>query len=88
MAVRDELVKDVGAFCPAEANIVQDTGYDFEALAQEAIDLMNQLGDFVSVNIIEFRQALSTARQTTDDLDNIAHKFDVHDWQSVIIIIL
>jgi ABC-type transporter Mla subunit MlaD len=87
MAVRDELVADLGDFCPANANIVQDTGYDFDALAQEAIDLMNQLGDFVSANINELRQALSTARQTTDEVDNIAHKFDIYDWQSLIILV-
>ena len=87
IAARDELVTYLGNFCPNNANLLQQTGFDLDAMAQTAIDLLNQLGDFINTNLNEVQNGIQASLETTDSVDNIITKYDIHDWQSLIIII-
>ena len=85
--VRDELVSNLGNFCPNEPNIAQTTGFDFDALAQDAINLLQQLGDFIDTDVANVQDGIDTTHQTTADIEEAVNDIDVHDWQSLLIII-
>ena len=87
IAARDKLVTYLGNFCPNSSNLLQQTGFDLDAMAQTAIDLLNQLGDFINNNLMEVQNGIQASLQTTDSVDNIITKYDIHDWQSLIIIV-
>ena len=85
IAARDELVTYLGNFCPNNANLLQQTGFDLDAMAQTAIDLLNQLGDFINTNLNEVQNGIEASLQTTSSIDNIITKYDIHeDRKSVV----
>jgi len=87
ITVRDELVADLGDFCPAGGNITRLTGFDFDAMAHSAIDLLNQLGNFIFDNVAAVQTGIDSSLQTSADIDRQLSKVDINDWQSLIIII-
>lgn len=87
ISVRDELVADLGDFCPAGGNIIGLTGFDFDAMAQSAIDLLNQLGNFIFDNVVAVQTGIDSSLQTSADIDRQLSKVDINDWQSLIIVI-
>lgn len=85
--VRDVLVGSLGNFCPGDPNLEQETGYDFDSIAAKAIELLNVLGDFITNDVVNVQNAIDSTRDTSDEVDQQIENIDVHDWQSLIIII-
>ena len=85
--IRDALTANLGNFCPGEPNIQTETGINFDELATQAIDQINQLGNFLEGNVGEFQgeidAALSTSQQVGDTVDQV----QANDWESLIFLI-
>jgi hypothetical protein len=86
-SIRDTLVKNLGNFCPDNANLEELTGVNVEAEAQTAVDLLQQLDDFVTNDLSEVREGVSSAQDVTKMIDDGVETIDVSDWQSLIILI-
>lgn len=85
--VRDELTQNLGNFCPAEPNIEALTGIDFDALASQAISLLNELGDFIENDVEGFQQQIEMAQDTSDSVGNTVDNIQAKDWQSLVVLI-
>uniref|UniRef100_A0A7S1UXK6 Protein tweety homolog n=1 Tax=Grammatophora oceanica TaxID=210454 RepID=A0A7S1UXK6_9STRA len=86
--IRGELVKlNEGSFCPDDPSLTQDTGIDFDNLIDEAIVLLEQLGDFLEGDLDDLETALDTAEDTTKQIEDQADNIELNDWQSLVIII-
>jgi hypothetical protein len=86
-SIRDELTNNLGDFCPAEPNIEALTGVDFDALAVQAIDLLNQLGDFIENDVSAMRDSISEALTTSQIVEDGVDNIQANDWQSLLILI-
>lgn len=86
-AIRDELSNNLGNFCPAEPDIETLTGINFDALAMQAIDILNQLGDFIENDVSAMRDSISRALDTSEIVENTVNDIQANDWQSLIILI-
>jgi hypothetical protein len=86
-AIRDELSNNLGNFCPAEPDIATLTGINFDALALEAIDILNQLGDFIENDVSAMRDSISEALDTSQIVENTVNDIQANDWQSLILLI-
>lgn len=87
LEVRQELEGSLGNFCPAEPNIEALTGIDFDALASEAIALLNQLGNFIENDVDNFQTQLRRAQDTSTFVGNTVDTIEANDWQSLVILI-
>lgn len=87
LEVRDELNDNLGNFCPAEPNIEALTGIDFDALASEAIALLNELGDFIENDVDALQSQLKTAQDTSLLVGDTVDTIEANDWQSLVILI-
>lgn len=85
--VRDELVANLGNFCPNDPNFAQSVGQDLDTLASEAISLLNELGDFINNEVIDLGSSIDATQKTTNDIERIVNEIDVNDWQSLLVII-
>ena len=87
LEVRDELTKNLGDFCPGEPNIQALTGVDFDALAQEAIVLLNELGNFIEKDINYLQTQIQDAQKTSNQLGSTVDYIEANDWQSLVVLI-
>lgn len=85
--VRDELTGSLGNFCPAEPNIEALTGIDFDALANEAISLLNELGDFIENDVENLQTQIESAQETSALVGDTVETIEANDWQSLVILI-
>mmetsp|Transcript_7519 Transcript_7519/g.17226 ORF Transcript_7519/g.17226 Transcript_7519/m.17226 type:complete len:524 (-) Transcript_7519:455-2026(-) len=85
--IRDGLVASLGNFCPGDSNVDQTTGQNFDAMAQEAADLLGQLGDFINNDVVEVQKGIDRAQDTTQEIDDVLREIDADDWQSITVII-
>lgn len=85
--VRDELSQNLGNFCPAEPNILALTGIDFDALASQAISLLDQLGDFIENDVNTFQEEIRSAQETSALVGNTVDNIQANDWQALVVLI-
>ncbi len=86
-SIRTTLVENLGNLCPGTSTLQQIIGIDLEAEAQTAIDLLQQLNDFVSGDLKTLQKGIATAKSLTVDIDNATNKIAIYDWQSLLILI-
>ena len=86
-AIRDALVADLGNFCPNDPNIADSTGQDLDKMAQDAIALLEQLGDFINNDVARAQQGIDATLETTQDVEDFINDADVNDWQSLLVLI-
>lgn len=85
--IRDTLVKNLGNLCPDNSNLEELTGFDVEAEAQTAVDLLQQLDDFVTNDLKEVQEGVQNAKDVTVQIDDGVSTIEVSDWQSLVILI-
>ena len=85
--VRNELAQNLGNFCPAEPNIEALTGIDFDALASQAIELLNELGDFIENDVDGMQQQIQSAQDTSALVTRTVDNIQANDWQSLVVLI-
>lgn len=86
-AIRDELSDNLGNFCPAEPDIESLTGVNLDAYATQAIDTLNQLGDFIENDVSKIRDSISKALDASQSVENTVNAIEANDWQSLILLI-
>jgi hypothetical protein len=87
-SIRNTLVDNLGSFCPQNADALQQqTGVNFDQQAQQAIDLLNQLGDFVNNQLQDVQTGINLVQKGTNDVEKTVNEIDVNDWQVLVILI-
>lgn len=87
VTIRNTLVANLGNFCPNSADLLSSTGLDIEGQVQVAIDLLQQLSDFVYGNLQELKDGIAKAKAVTQSIDQATTNIAIQDWQSLIILI-
>eukprot|EP00543_Licmophora_paradoxa_P000101 CAMPEP_0202451340 /NCGR_PEP_ID=MMETSP1360-20130828/9797_1 /ASSEMBLY_ACC=CAM_ASM_000848 /TAXON_ID=515479 /ORGANISM="Licmophora paradoxa, Strain CCMP2313" /LENGTH=555 /DNA_ID=CAMNT_0049069895 /DNA_START=58 /DNA_END=1725 /DNA_ORIENTATION=- len=85
--IRDVLVQNLGNFCPGDPDLTDKTGFDFDLIATEAVQMLNLLGDFFTNRLVTVEDAIDSTRQTTVQVDEQIEQIEINDWQSLLIII-
>jgi hypothetical protein len=86
-SIRDELANNLGDLCPAEPDIAQLSGVDIDAIALQAIELLNQLGDFIENDVAGMSDSISLALTTSEVVEDTVNTIEANDWQSLLILI-
>jgi len=84
---RETLVQDLGNFCPGEEDIDGVTGVNIDEYAQDAIDLLGDLGDFLKNDLEDLEIALQDGKNGLDDAEEVFTEIDLHDWQALVVLI-
>ena len=87
VTIRNTLVANLGNFCPNSGDLQALTGVDIEGEAQTAIDMLQQLSDFVYGNLQELKDGIAKAQSVTQSIDTATTNIAIQDWQSLIILI-
>lgn len=86
-SIRTTLIDNLGNLCPSTDALQSEIGIDLEAQAQTAIDLLQQLNDFVSGDLQSLQKGIATAKALTEDIDTATTNIAIYDWQSLLILI-
>lgn len=87
VSVRNTLVENLGNLCPNNPNLVADIGVDIEGEAQNAVNLLEVLSDFVQNDLADAQSGLKNIEQATNDVDKTVEQIELHDWQALVILI-
>lgn len=87
VAIRDEVVSHLGNFCPGNPNLEQETGVDFDKIANEAIDKLDLLEDFIEGNVKDLQRDLTKVEDATETIDDVVEAVDVWDWQTLLFVV-
>lgn len=85
--IRTTLVENLGNLCPNSNQLQELTGIDLEGQASQAVDLLEQLDDFVSSDLLKLQDGIATAKELSLDIDTVSNNIAISDWQSLIILI-
>jgi hypothetical protein len=86
-SIRDELTKNLGDFCPAQPDLATLTDVDLDALATQAIEYLNDLGDFIENDVAAMSESISDALATSQIVEDGVNTIQANDWQSLLILI-
>lgn len=77
-----------GTFCPADPTLENsELGREISTQADEAILLLDQIGDFSRDNVTELEESIERVQKGAQDTSNVTENIDVNDWESLIILI-
>lgn len=80
-------MENLGNLCPNNPNLVADIGVDIEGEAQNAVNLLEVLSDFVQNDLTDAQAGLKNIEQATNDVDKTVEQIELHDWQALVILI-
>mmetsp|Transcript_12647 Transcript_12647/g.17943 ORF Transcript_12647/g.17943 Transcript_12647/m.17943 type:complete len:552 (+) Transcript_12647:136-1791(+) len=85
--IRNTIVGNLGNFCPDEVDVEAATGHDIDAIAQDTVDLLDDLGDFLNEDLVTLEDSLNTTTKASEDVDEVVNDIDLNDWQALIVLI-
>lgn len=85
--IRDALTDNLGAFCPGEPDLAAQTGINFDDLASQAIEQINELGNFLKRDVREMQGELDDAIDSSVYLGETVDTIEANDWESLIFLI-
>jgi len=84
--IRDSIVENLGNFCPG-GNTSEVTDFNIDEVAEDTVDLLDGLGDFLNTDLLDLEESLDTAVKTSEDVEDTTTKIDLNDWQALIVLI-
>lgn len=73
---RDQLVEELNDFCPTNASLKEETGYDFYTQAEDAITILDTLGDLIDDEIEDMQDGFDVFLPVLEDVEEYLEKAD------------
>lgn len=82
--LRMDMTSVLENFCTANPDLEAQTGYDFVGSTQDALDFLDDLGDFIDKDLVDVEEGIADAQKGTADVNDVVDKID-GTWQSLLI---